>query len=37
VTFGGTDGVTNTDFGMREFAALDLDGNPLTFIRWRDA
>jgi catechol 2,3-dioxygenase-like lactoylglutathione lyase family enzyme len=29
------DGVTNTDFGTREFATLDLDGNLLTFFRWR--
>ena len=26
-----TDGVTTTDFGTREFAALDLEGNLLTF------
>jgi hypothetical protein len=25
------DGVTGTDFGSREFATLDLDGNLLTF------
>jgi catechol 2,3-dioxygenase-like lactoylglutathione lyase family enzyme len=29
------DGVTNTDFGTREFATLDVDGNLLTFFRWR--
>jgi catechol 2,3-dioxygenase-like lactoylglutathione lyase family enzyme len=28
------DGVTTTDFGTREFAALDGDGNLLTFFRW---
>jgi catechol 2,3-dioxygenase-like lactoylglutathione lyase family enzyme len=28
------DGVTDTDFGTREFATLDLDGNLLTFFRW---
>jgi hypothetical protein len=27
------DGVTATDFGTREFATLDLDGNLLTFFR----
>ena len=26
-------GVTRTDFGTREFATLDLDGNLLTFVR----
>jgi catechol 2,3-dioxygenase-like lactoylglutathione lyase family enzyme len=30
------DGVEDTDFGTREFATLDLDGNLLTFYRWRD-
>jgi catechol 2,3-dioxygenase-like lactoylglutathione lyase family enzyme len=29
-------GVTATDFGTREFAALDCDGNLLTFFRWND-
>ena len=29
------DGVEETGFGTREFAALDLDGNLLTFFRWR--
>ena len=29
-----SDGVQETDFGTREFAALDLDGNLLTFFRW---
>ena len=29
------DGVENTDFGTREFAALDLDGNLVTFFEWR--
>jgi uncharacterized glyoxalase superfamily protein PhnB len=28
------DGVTDTDFGTREFATVDLDGNLLTFFRW---
>jgi catechol 2,3-dioxygenase-like lactoylglutathione lyase family enzyme len=28
------DGVEETDFGTREFAALDLDGNLLGFFRW---
>jgi len=27
-------GVRATDFGSREFATLDLDGNLLTFFRW---
>lgn len=27
-------GVTETDFGSREFATLDSDGNLLTFFRW---
>jgi hypothetical protein len=29
-------GVTATDFGTREFATLDLDGNLLTFFRWEE-
>jgi len=29
------DGVSDTDFGTREFAALDLDGNLVTFFEWR--
>ena len=28
------DGVDDTDFGTREFATLDLDGNLLSFFRW---
>ena len=28
------DGVRDTDFGTREFATLDLDGNLLTFFKW---
>jgi catechol 2,3-dioxygenase-like lactoylglutathione lyase family enzyme len=28
------DGVDATDFGTREFATVDLDGNLLTFFRW---
>jgi catechol 2,3-dioxygenase-like lactoylglutathione lyase family enzyme len=31
------DGADDTDFGTREFATLDLDGNLLTFFRWRDS
>jgi catechol 2,3-dioxygenase-like lactoylglutathione lyase family enzyme len=30
------DGVQDTDFGTREFATLDVDGNLLTFFRWRE-
>jgi hypothetical protein len=29
-------GVSETDFGTREFATVDLDGNLLTFFRWED-
>ena len=29
------DGVTTTDFGTREFATLDLDGNLVTFFEWQ--
>jgi catechol 2,3-dioxygenase-like lactoylglutathione lyase family enzyme len=28
-------GVDDTDFGTREFATLDLDGNLVTFFQWR--
>ena len=28
------DGVTVTDFGTREFATLDADGNLIEFFRW---
>ena len=28
------DGVDDTDYGSREFATLDLDGNLVTFFRW---
>ena len=28
------DGVTTTDFGTREFATLDTDGNLIAFFRW---
>jgi hypothetical protein len=28
------DGITATDFGTREFATVDLDGNLLTFLSW---
>jgi catechol 2,3-dioxygenase-like lactoylglutathione lyase family enzyme len=31
------EGVEDTDFGTREFSTLDLDGNLLTFFKWRDA
>jgi catechol 2,3-dioxygenase-like lactoylglutathione lyase family enzyme len=30
-------GVSETDFGTREFAALDQDGNLLTFFQWESA
>jgi uncharacterized glyoxalase superfamily protein PhnB len=30
------EGVSATDFGTREFATLDTDGNLLTFFRWND-
>jgi len=30
-------GVDETDFGTREFATLDRDGNLLTFFRWNEA
>ena len=30
-----TDGVSETDFGTREFATLDPDGNLVTFFQWR--
>jgi catechol 2,3-dioxygenase-like lactoylglutathione lyase family enzyme len=30
-------GVTATDFGTREFATLDRDGNLLSFFRWEAA
>ena len=31
------DGPEDTEWGTREFGALDLDGNLLGFFRWRDA
>jgi len=31
------DSVTETDFGTREFATLDQDGNLLSFFQWVDA
>jgi hypothetical protein len=31
------DGVSATDFGTREFAVLDHDGNLISFFRWNDA
>jgi hypothetical protein len=30
------DGVVTTDFGTREFATLDLDGDVLAFFCWQD-
>ena len=29
-------GVSDTDFGTREFATLDLDGDLLTFFPWEE-
>jgi catechol 2,3-dioxygenase-like lactoylglutathione lyase family enzyme len=29
--------VDDTDFGTREFATVDLDGNLITYFRWRDS
>lgn len=29
------DGPDDTDYGTREFAALDRDGNLISFFRWR--
>jgi len=31
------DEVDNTDFGTREFATLDLDGNLVTFFQWTES
>jgi hypothetical protein len=31
------DGVSDTDFGTREFSALDADGNLISFFRWANA
>jgi catechol 2,3-dioxygenase-like lactoylglutathione lyase family enzyme len=31
------EGAENTDFGTREFATLDLDGNLVTYFQWRDS
>ena len=31
------EGANDTDFGTREFATLDADGNLVTFFQWRDA
>jgi len=28
------DGVTDTDYGARDFATLDLDGNLVVFFQW---
>ena len=30
------EGMSATDFGTKEFATLDTDGNLLTFFRWND-
>jgi catechol 2,3-dioxygenase-like lactoylglutathione lyase family enzyme len=30
------DGVTDTDYGARDFATVDLDGNLVVFFRWDD-
>jgi catechol 2,3-dioxygenase-like lactoylglutathione lyase family enzyme len=30
------EGVKDTEYGTREFAALDLDGNLISFFRWRN-
>jgi catechol 2,3-dioxygenase-like lactoylglutathione lyase family enzyme len=32
-----TNGVSDTDFGTREFATLDSDGNLVTFFQWTQA
>lgn len=32
-----TAGIDDTDFGTREFATLDLDGNLVTFFQWVSA
>jgi hypothetical protein len=32
-----TGGVSTTDFGTREFATLDRDGNLIRFFRWEEA
>ena len=29
-------GVTETDFGTREFATVDLDNNLISFFRWEN-
>ena len=31
------DEVEDTDFGTREFATLDLDGNLVTFFQWTES
>ena len=31
------EGAENTDFGTREFATIDLDGNLVTYFQWRDS
>jgi catechol 2,3-dioxygenase-like lactoylglutathione lyase family enzyme len=31
------EGLTTTDFGTREFATLDVDGNLVTFFEWQRA
>jgi hypothetical protein len=32
-----SEGVGETDFGTREFATLDADGNLITFFQWVSA
>ena len=31
------EGAENIDFGTREFATIDLDGNLVTYFQWRDS
>jgi catechol 2,3-dioxygenase-like lactoylglutathione lyase family enzyme len=31
------EGVDDTDFGTREFATLDIDGNLVTYFQWRNS
>jgi catechol 2,3-dioxygenase-like lactoylglutathione lyase family enzyme len=31
------EGASDTDFGTREFATLDLDGNLVTYFQWRNS
>jgi len=34
---GEKEGAENIDFGTREFATIDLDGNLVTYFQWRDS